>query len=172
MPHKQHHHHHEHQHTYAPLTNPEDDGKNTIYAVLAMETILVLFFIALGVATIVLDRHQTLFLLFFSAHVIIFLDAIRLLRKYRAGSFHKKVNPDRFLEAVGRGLGGALVLIFDLFSLVLAIVDRIEYHEHAIWISTIVFWSLAALSTIVFLGVAIAYGEHQVEHADREKMKV
>lgn len=149
----------------------EIDGKNMIYFILFVEGLLTLYFIALGAATFVLDREQRIPLLLFVGHVVIFLDAFKLLRKYRSGSLHKPLNPDRSIENIGRSLGGFLVLVFDLFSLILAASDQDEYHSFGVWVATIVFWSLASVSTIGFLGVTIAYSEHQLEHREN-KLKV
>ena len=161
MPHKYHHHH----------SNPEEEGKSALYFILALEIILVLYFIGLAVATYILDHFQRIPILLFSVHIVIFLEAFKLIRKYRNGSLHKSLNTDRSIENIGRSIGGFLILLFDLFSLVLVSVDETEYHSFAVWVATIVFWSLAALSSISFIGVTIAYSEHQLEHL-QSKMKV
>lgn len=141
----------------------EEDGKNTLYFVLFLEAALVLYFIGLGVTTLILDKHQLVFLLLFLGHVILFLDAFHLLRKYRS-SLHKPVNKDHSIENTSRIIGGFLVLVFDLFSLILTAVDMEEYHSRPVWIATLVFWILAAISSIVYMGVAVAYGTHHQQH--------
>lgn len=149
----------------------EIDGKNTIYFVLFLESALLLYFIGLGAATFVLDHEQRIPLLLFTIHFVLFDKAFELLRKYRKGAMHKPINPDRGIENIGRSLGGCLVLVADVFSLTLTIVDQVDYHDFTVWVFTIVFWSLAALSTVGFIGVTIAYSEHQLHHLE-SKVKV
>lgn len=157
-------------HRYADF-KAEESGQNTLYFVLFLEAALLLFFIGLGVATLLLDKHEIVPLLLFMGHVILFLDAFHLLRKYRS-SLHKGITADRSLENISRVIGGFLVLVFDLFSLILAVLDKDDYHNHAVWISTLVFWSSAALSSIVYMGVAVAYGTHQQLHTKSKELMV
>ena len=83
----------------------------------------------------------------------------------------RAVNKDRSIENTSRIIGGFLVLVFDLFSLILAVVDMDEYHSRPVWIATLVFWILAAISSIVYMGVAVAYGTHQQQHEHTAKLK-
>lgn len=143
-------------------------GEGWLNAIYALEVLQVLFFIALGIATLVLDLHQIYALLFYTVHLFLFDRIFELFRLYWTREQHKPYSRVRALENLGRSTGAFLLLIGDVFSLTAVILERSAFLNDSLWIATVVFWSIATLSTVSFLGVTAVYANHQLQQRKSE----
>jgi hypothetical protein len=141
----------------------DEAGEGWLNAIFVLEILQVLFFIALGIATLVLDLHQIYALLFYTVHLFLFDRIFEMFRLYWTRDQHKPYSRLRALENLGRTTGAFLLLVGDVFSLTAVILERSVFLNESLWIATVAFWSIAILSMISFLGVTAVYANHQLQ---------